>query len=965
MLPSSGAERWRSRVVKSRIAELLSQDSPPVISARYQLGDQIGQGASARVYRALDRDLGRVVALKLLNGPAPDRFLREARTLARISHPNVIHVYDIGCDDGQAYLVMELVEGPSFAELLARGSPDCVRILERVARGVHYAHTQGIIHRDLKPANVMIDAAGEAKVVDFGLARVTGASRLTRSGAVLGTPGYMAPEQLGAAPGQVDARTDVYALGAMLYEILSGAPPFRGESLPEIYHRILNQDPPPVARHVPRDLRLVCLKALQKDPRNRYSTAEEFADDLARYARGEPVLARATSRTSLVYRRIVRHPLLMGVGAILVVVAAAAVFYYVRGNRERAAALLMMRQTARVSVEAALAVRRSGAGAQEMRRFLPPLQAAYEASRQRAPNVAEIPYLLGRMYRALLDPDQALLCQDRALQLEPDFAPALYERIVLRNLQYEAEWIRARALLAGMNSESPPVIRFSGRKSPAREDIERVRPGIVRLREGILDDCRAFRRLLLAGGIPEDRVSVDLVDAFFESVSGHPHEARVLMERAASREPFCEEAWHASAHLLELAAEAGEEPDLNLSRAEERYVEGMARDRGYVPFLIGLGWVRFKEGCRVAARGDSPLPRFAQAEEDYGEAMRLHSSPLGGLDGRSVLRSHRADWKARHGVDANLDYAAALEDLARVLEMAPRKVEALALRGALRASRRKYLGEQASEDLSAALKDLSESIRLDPLYGEAWANRGCLHALEAQDRQRAGQDPLSQYQEAEKDLSQALKCNPDYVFAWTMRGSIRCQEALHRAGGGEDPQALYSSALSDFSQAIEREPADPEPWMRRGSTLNNVAALQTARGADASQTWAKGERDLDEALRLNPRLADARLHRGEIRNNRAYRRIQAGLDAGADLDGAEQDFSAFLEARSGEADGWLRRANVRNLRGFVHGRANKPAARDFRAAVSDYEEALRLRPSLMDQIATPLAAAREGAQSGR
>jgi formylglycine-generating enzyme required for sulfatase activity/tRNA A-37 threonylcarbamoyl transferase component Bud32 len=279
----------------------------PGASTRYQIETRLGEGAVAVVYRAMDRELQRPVAIKVLrqvsalNEIARKRFHREAQVAGGLSHPNIIAVYDSGEVGGQPYLVMELVEGHSLSSILSarRYEPRAVvQMLEKVARGVAAAHDKGVVHRDLKPANIMVARQDEPKVGDFGLVHLMGAETgLTRTGATLGTPLYMAPEQLSGSAVPLSPATDVYALGAILYEILTGRPPHIGDSLAEIYAKVAQEDPIPPRRlnaKAPRDLETITLKALERDPARRYPHARDFADDLRRHLDGEPVLARRT-----------------------------------------------------------------------------------------------------------------------------------------------------------------------------------------------------------------------------------------------------------------------------------------------------------------------------------------------------------------------------------------------------------------------------------------------------------------------------------------------------------------------------------------------------------------------------------------------------------------------------------------------------------------------------------------------
>jgi serine/threonine protein kinase/WD40 repeat protein/tetratricopeptide (TPR) repeat protein len=290
----------------------------------YEILEVLGWGGMGVVYRARQHELNRWVALKmLLAGPhaSPQilgRFRVEAEAEARLQHPNIVQIYELGQHAGSLFLVLELVEGRSLARRLA-GTPQPTRsaaeLVEILARAIDYAHRQGVVHRDLTPANVLVTEGGVPKITDFGLAKLVkgGGDLRTQTGDLLGTPSYMAPEQAVSRHAAIGAATDVYALGAILYELLTGRPPFKAESALETLRQVVAEEPVAPARlrpKLPADLETICLKCLQKESSQRYASAQALADDLRRFLDGRPILGRRSSTLERGWRWCQRNTLL-------------------------------------------------------------------------------------------------------------------------------------------------------------------------------------------------------------------------------------------------------------------------------------------------------------------------------------------------------------------------------------------------------------------------------------------------------------------------------------------------------------------------------------------------------------------------------------------------------------------------------------------------------------------------------
>jgi hypothetical protein len=294
-----------------------SSDALPNRLSGHRILSEIGAGGMGRVLLAQDEALGRKVAIKTLAPRYAEdlvlraRFMQEARAMARLSHPNIVRIYNLGPGDEPPHFVMELLDGAPLTGAAARLSfEQKAELLHKVVLAVDFLHAAGIVHRDLKPGNILAGPDLEPKLLDFGLALDLGRrERLSKAGDIAGTPEYLSPEQAAGAE-NLDARTDIFSLGAVLYEMLTGAPPFTAATTAELLRRIREEDAVPPRRlnpKVPEGLQNICMKALEKDPSLRYATAREMADDLRRYLAGEPVLAIPAAYTRLIAAQVERH----------------------------------------------------------------------------------------------------------------------------------------------------------------------------------------------------------------------------------------------------------------------------------------------------------------------------------------------------------------------------------------------------------------------------------------------------------------------------------------------------------------------------------------------------------------------------------------------------------------------------------------------------------------------------------
>ncbi len=890
----------------------------------YVLVEQIGSGGFGEVWKAWDTKLSRWVALKLLREENPEelqRFFREARLAAAIVHPGIVPIHEVGNADGRHFIAMQLVEGASLADHGPLHPREAVRIIVDVARAVDYAHERGVVHRDLKPSNILRDPEGRVFVTDFGLAKRVKAGALSASSVLVGTPDYMSPEQ--ARGSGVDRRSDVWSLGATLYALLEGRAPFAGPSALDIMIRAASEPPPPL-ESVERDLAIIVMKCLEKDPAMRYPTAGELAADLQRCLAGEPINARAPSVIYRLRKRVAKNRTLTITGiaaAVLAVGALVVVGVYrakLRGAEE--SLLLQLRQSTDAYLEAALAARRAG-DLERMDAYAEKVATVCSDVIARSPALAEPHHRWGRMLRALLRFDEAREKLDEAVRRDPGNEDARYERGVTRL----ALW-----------GDRMAAIRVEIRRREAL--LVAGQRGLVKARATPLIEYEDAGARTLRLGAAEDLTIPGAAAAALRSFALLEERAWEHLLEAARLSPVNVDLWR---HLGEMAF-----ANRDAIRAVELHSEAATRDRGFLPCRLGRA-----EALIYLSRGsgeaDERNKLFDAGIADLDDVVRMRPRV-------AAFRRRRADALGRWAGSLDVlrlksddTWARAFADADEAIRLSPADSEGYITRAQLAVDDLVHSvarGGEPGSRLDGAIADLQRAVELGGSAGEIATWRSYAWLVLASHRAGRGEPADEIFERAVKQAEEATRASPRSHLAWFRSAEARELWVRHRKYRGEQPIELHRAAIADYDEAL-RVSEIPITYVARG-----VARLNWERGLasgtkDPAATLQPALKDFDRGLELDPGMDEARFSRGETNLFIGSSLLQRGQDPTRFYEAALVDLDVARTKMPHDGRVALARAGVHaSWASWQMGRNENPT-KHFEAALADFDAAVSLGPS--------------------
>ena len=935
----------------------------PTRFGKYVRTEKLGAGGMGEVWKALDTELNRWVALKFLKDDDPSstvRFQREARTAAGLSHTGIASIHEVGEVEGRHFIAMQYIQGRTMATFPKKDRRLLVRLFKDAARALDHAHRHGVIHRDLKPDNLMVEEREDGwhvVILDFGLARaIEGGEKLSKSGEVYGTAAYMSPEQ--AKGDDLDERADVYSLGATMYEVLTGRPPFRGANLLELLRKVGAEEPPKPRKINPRihrDLETIILKCLEKDRERRYANARELAEDLERFLGSDPILARPPStlyRLKLTLEKRKGVAITAAAGLIGIVVVA----ILISGGHDRQKESRDLAGTkvdvARLKIDQIDHLMKAE---EDRTREIDLLASAVRAELNEAlkicPDHEEACFEMGRMLAMTDYGSEALDYFGRAIKLAPRQAKAYLARAT-QNLDYYER------------------LRHSQGGTRVRGESEKSKRVLAR----ILEDLKKIRSITTE--VPQ----LKYADGMLSFAQGNFRLASDQLKEYVNLAPADVDGWvwlgHAQGH-----ADAYDDAVKSLTRALrlrprmpwalvlrgnayydlDRYDESIADHTRALEMnpndavaLMNRGNARTLNGAYDEAIADYNRaidlnPGFANAYSSRGSAKAkkdLHDEALADFDkaiqldpNEANVYYNRGNSKRRKGLEDD-----AIADYTKSLDLNPKDHKAWAARGDAKNAKGLY---------EEALLDYAQSIALNPKYPISYYNRGVV---------KRGRGLV---EEAIADFDRAIALDPKFVAAWGSRAGCkkllwRLDEAIadnemciklepgmshHYVNRGvvKAAMGLVEDALADYSKAIDLDPKDDLAWMNRGVGKFDLGQLDDAladlsksievRGPDLLHCYNNRAAVLQQMGRTDDSIADCKKALAlDPKSSEAYINLGVAKRSRGLLDEAMADYTKAIDLDPKSANAHMNRGNVRDELGL------------WNESIKDFEKALALAP---------------------
>ncbi|HSE43385.1 MAG TPA: protein kinase, partial [Acidobacteriota bacterium] len=872
----------------------------------------IGEGGASRVYKAWDPALGRSVALKFLRIEDPRmrlRQMREAQTQARIEHPYVCKVFEVAEAEGRQYIAMQYIEGNTLSRLSASMNLEQkIRLLHQVTLAIQEAHRNGLIHRDVKPGNIMVerDATGDyvPYIMDFGLARELDAPGLTMTGIILGTPAYMSPEQARGDSKAIDRRTDVYSIGATLYEILANTLPFDGDSNMQVLHQVINDEPTaPRKRNpsIPRELEMIVLKCLDKDPDRRYESARALAEDLDRFLCGEAVLARSAGLTYRIYKRMRKHPAISAIMvlAAALVISASAYAAHTRWRTAREARFLQQfaQQAQEMDGIMRFAYLLPLHDVRPESRMVHQKLLSLEKQMKELGNIAAGPgnYALGSGWISLHDFNKARkhleLAWNHNEYHQPQVANAL--GLTLANL-YQHELSNASRITNKTEREQrlkkiskelrEPALHYI-RLGKSQTSSPEFVAALIHYLEAKYDLALSSAQAAL-NKIPwlyeaqklqgdtyyalgnEHRTTGDYAAAIKEY-----QKAETMYQTAIQSGRSDSDIYNALCNMEEDWMEiqiyqTGDSPVQRFQKALHACEDGLKADPDNAEIYTSLLWLHNVYGYyQTITSGEDARPTLEKGVTAGLKSIKLQPNIVDTHDQLGRAYSLRAEYEMSHGSDPRMWLEKASEHLkesTRLDQTSSGPYGSLSINEYLLAWYQLETGGDPRQSLRQSIESGNKAIQLNPTRKAYYRDLGAIYNLKADYELNHGIDVRPTIQTSIKTLNGALKINPNEQLAHFNMAQAYLFEASYLFTNGIDPSDHLQKAESSLKKALEINPEDDYSYLVLGGVYTVKGQYAADAGKDFNEPFKQAESYLKKALTISSERAPTFLNLGTL-----------------------------------------------------------------------------------------------------